>query len=324
MQKTIFPFAAIVVDDASTDNEPDVLWNFVNNELDPSTLVKTETNDFIKVVALHKINHNCTFIIVFLKYNHYSLKKVKEPYFKEWQAPAKYIALCEGDDYWIDSLKLQKQVDALEAHPECSICFGKVKVVSPEGEYKGWNIPVNSNLGRGVIDLSIYTYEQFKKTRWAFHTSSYVYRSLLQNDIESIMKNEFKDFPYGDMPLVLICLIKGKGYYIDENFCCYRWQINGSWTEKNNKDTSFKVSVANKLIKGLTAFDEMTDKKYHVNVRKKIYQQYFIIDCRTNNEIMLLHPKYWFLYNGKTAKYVFSLLIKRYFPKIGSFLKQMC
>ena len=82
--------------------------------------------------------------------------------------------------------------------------------------------------------------------------------------------------------------------------------------------------MANKLIKGLTAFDEMTDKKYHVNVRKKIYQQYFIIDCRTNNEIMLLHPKYWFLYNGKTAKYVFSLLIKRYFPKIGSFLKQMC
>ncbi len=120
MQKTNFPFFAIVVDDASTDNEQEVLWDFINNELDASTLQKKETNDYVRVIATHKTNSNCTFLFFFLKYNHYR-KKAKDPYFKEWEEKVKYIAICEGDDYWIDPLKLQKQVDFMESYPDYSL-----------------------------------------------------------------------------------------------------------------------------------------------------------------------------------------------------------
>lgn len=77
MQKTDFPFVAIVVDDASTDNEQEVLWDFIHYELDLTSLQKDETDNFVRVVAPHKINHNCTFVVVFLKYNHTSIKKLK-------------------------------------------------------------------------------------------------------------------------------------------------------------------------------------------------------------------------------------------------------
>ena len=118
MQKTKFPFTPIIIDDASTDNEIELLWNFINNELDASSLQKNETGDYTRVIAQHKSNHHCTFVFLFLKYNHHNIKKNKRPYLKTWEDKTKYIAACEGDDYWTDPLKLQKQVDFLESNSE--------------------------------------------------------------------------------------------------------------------------------------------------------------------------------------------------------------
>lgn len=56
MQETNFPFVAIVVDDASTDGEQEVLCDFINNELDTTSFQKDETDDFVRVVASHKTN----------------------------------------------------------------------------------------------------------------------------------------------------------------------------------------------------------------------------------------------------------------------------
>ena len=67
------------------------------------------------------------FAVVYLKENHYSQKKSKAPYLTEWE-DTKYIALCEGDDYWTDPLKLQKQVDFLERHPDYSLCCHRFKI----------------------------------------------------------------------------------------------------------------------------------------------------------------------------------------------------
>ena len=67
MQKTNFPFVAIVVDDASTDNEQDVLRDFIYHELNPLSIQKEETDDYVSVVAPHKYNPNCTFVFLLLK-----------------------------------------------------------------------------------------------------------------------------------------------------------------------------------------------------------------------------------------------------------------
>lgn len=119
MQKTNFPFVCIVVDDASTDGEQDVIKKYLEQhfELEDKTITRNEeTEDYVLSFARHKTNRNCFFAVLFLKYNHYR-KKSKLPYISKWIDNSKYLAMCEGDDYWTAPQKLQTQVDYLETHP---------------------------------------------------------------------------------------------------------------------------------------------------------------------------------------------------------------
>lgn len=124
MQKTGFPFVCVVVDDASTDGEPEVIGRYLSThfDLEDDTVTRNEeTDDYVLTYARHKTNWNCFFVVLLLKYNHYG-KKSKDPYFNEWTKNVAYVALCEGDDYWIDQYKLSRQVALLEEHPEYSVC----------------------------------------------------------------------------------------------------------------------------------------------------------------------------------------------------------
>ena len=122
MQKTDFPFVSCIFDDASTDGEPEVIRKYVEEKFE-IPMITEETDDYNLVLARHKSNANCYFIVLYLKHNHYSIKKDKNAYVKKWIDGADYLALCEGDDYWTDPLKLQKQVDFLEGNPEYSLTF---------------------------------------------------------------------------------------------------------------------------------------------------------------------------------------------------------
>lgn len=126
MQKTNFPYVCVIVDDASTDGEHEVIMNYLQSHFDldeKSKLRKDETDDYVMTFAQHKINSNCYFAIYLLKYNHYSINKSKFPYIAEFRDNVKYNAFCEGDDYWINPQKLQKQVDYLESHLDYGMCL---------------------------------------------------------------------------------------------------------------------------------------------------------------------------------------------------------
>lgn len=136
MQKTSFPFVAVIEDDASTDGEPKVIKQYLQEhfDLEDKAIVRNEeTDDYILTFARHKENHKCFFAVYLLKYNHKSIGKAKEHYFKDFIGRAKYVSYCEGDDYWTDPNKLQMQVDFLESHPEYSMCFHDVEVKVEEG-----------------------------------------------------------------------------------------------------------------------------------------------------------------------------------------------
>lgn len=98
MQKTTFPFVAVVIDDCSTDKTALIVRDYGDRY--PS---------IIKAVCLEE--------------NYYSQKKSKGIFFEQYDRNAKYIAICEGDDYWTDPFKLQKQVDYLEEHPDIGLCY---------------------------------------------------------------------------------------------------------------------------------------------------------------------------------------------------------
>lgn len=122
MQQTTFPFVCVIVDDASTDGEPDVIKNYLAEHFREPC--RTEDTEYANIIcAHHKTNANCDFVVLFLKYNHYSIKKPKMGYLSEWTEHVKYHALCEGDDYWIAPDKLQKQVDFMEAHPDYGLVY---------------------------------------------------------------------------------------------------------------------------------------------------------------------------------------------------------
>ena len=131
MQQTDFPFLAVVVDDASTDGEPEVIKHYLAEHFDNEALdlpTPDETDEYVRVFARHKENKNCYFLVMFLKYNHYSIKKAKLTSVADLLRPIPYIAMCEGEDYWIDPKKLQRQVEFLEGHDEYSLCCHRYKI----------------------------------------------------------------------------------------------------------------------------------------------------------------------------------------------------
>ena len=125
MQKTDFPFVHHVIDDCSTDGEQDVIKAWIERECDINA--DFYDNDICTItIAKHKINLSYTIVAYFLKQNMYGNPQKRE-LIKSWQDVCTYLALCEGDDYWCDSHKLQKQIDYMEAHPDCMMTFHRAK-----------------------------------------------------------------------------------------------------------------------------------------------------------------------------------------------------
>lgn len=146
MQQTTFPFICAIIDDASTDGEQEVIKSYLSKHFDledKSIARNEETDDYILAFARHRNNLNCFFAVLYLKYNHYSIKKTKMPYVSEWQEHCKYIALCEGDDYWTDHLKLQKQIDYLENHSGCMMTFHRAQCHWEDGTHECYQYNMN-------------------------------------------------------------------------------------------------------------------------------------------------------------------------------------
>ncbi len=215
MQQTNFPYVVMVVDDASTDGEQEVIRKFVSEQFDindTSVAYEKETDYAHITYAQHKTNKNCYIVVLYLKENHYSQRKPKMPYLAEWRDYVKYIALCEGDDYWIDAQKLQKQVDFLEENGEYSMCFHKADIKIEEGINlkKDSRVDLYKNL-----EVREYTGAEILR-HWTIPTASAVYRNGIN------IKRDSR-FIYGDSSLFLSCAECGKIYCVsNESLSVYR------------------------------------------------------------------------------------------------------
>jgi len=222
-QQTNFPFVCIIVDDASTDGEPDVIKQYYNENFNiaDKTIVKyQETADYTLMFAQHKTNKNCYFAVYLLKYNHYSIKKNKFPYISEYNDVVKYNALCEGDDYWIDSSKLQKQVDFMESHDDYSMCFHNSKVLN-ETDQKRTLVPIR--------DREYSADELFEE--WIVPTAS-----ILQRHDVQIKILEDKNIINGDINIVLNACAHGKVRGFSDVMAVYRIQCNGLTIKRATDD----------------------------------------------------------------------------------------
>ena len=242
MQETTFPAVYVIVDDASTDSTADVIRRYMDEHFDMMSpeAYRRETDYAHIVSAPHQTNSNCTFVVLYLKQNHYSQRKKKMPYLSEWVDNSKYSAICEGDDYWIDPQKLQKQVDFLEMHEDYSLCFNSVKET-----YEGK--PLLDRIRCRVENREYSGLEWYQKR--PAQTASFVYRtSILDTDLYKDVKK--LRFFVGDCPLLLTCAHYGKLRGFSDVMSVYRHN-EGGWTSQKRSEIYYDELIESHLLYGV-------------------------------------------------------------------------
>jgi len=222
IQETNFPFVCTIIDDASTDGEQEVIKKYLQEQFDlsdKSVVRNEETEEFSITFVQHKTNKNCFFAVLYLKSNHYSIRKPKYPYVKEWRNNCKYISICEGDDYWTDPLKLQKQVDYMESNSECTLVCNRTRLFSDLqkrfiGEsycyHQSQDIDVRDIICRGGLFIA---------------TCSILYRKSIMNNYPEYCRQ----CDVGDYPLQIYAAMKGNVYYFNDIMSVYRVDNSASW-----------------------------------------------------------------------------------------------
>lgn len=254
MQQTNFPFVCTIIDDASTDGEQEVIKKFVNDNFDlqNSSVAYEKDTDYGHVTfAQHKTNRNCYFAVIYLKENHYSQRKSKAPYLTEWM-DTKYIALCEGDDYWTDPLKLQKQVDFLEGHEDFAICFHEAKVFSQtEGRF------VEDDIRQVPSETDIM---ELAKGNY-IHTMTVVYRNntLATEDIKKV-----SGVVVGDYVCHMMNAKYGRIKKLSDCMAVYRLNKESIW---GMKDDFYRIPRWNEMLIRLMPF-------FDAEVQNTLHDQY--------------------------------------------------
>lgn len=212
MQQTNFRYELLIHDDASTDGTQDIIREY-----------EARYPDIIKPIYQQE--------------NQYSKKVPIGTTFLYPRAQGKYIAFCEGDDYWTDPLKLQKQVDFLEANPEYTVCTHSYKLYYQATDTWGDTLPnVISDL---EYDLDFY----ISYTQWVTQPLTAMFRySALDMDLYRRTKNA------KDASLFFYLLKQGKGLLMNDVMGVYRIQKNGVWSGASN---SQRVAADLKTLKGI-------------------------------------------------------------------------
>lgn len=264
-QKTDFPFVVSIIDDASTDNTRQIITSFVNDffNTDDDAVSSREEKDFGTVLfAQHRENLNCFISVTLLKENHYSQKKSKLPYLSRWIDEVPYVALCEGDDYWTDPRKLQKQVDYLEAHPDCMLCVHAADWKTGESIYSHGcqeTVPKDYTVNELILCGGLY-----------FATASFVCRTELSRDWPEWRRKA----GVGDFPLQILAGLHGKVHYLPDKMCVYRYRSEGSWSSSILKKDVHSAFHKNK-IEWMKMLDEATGHKYQKAIYDQLYWPYY-------------------------------------------------
>lgn len=217
IQETNFPVVYIVVDDASTDGEQDLLRNWAETHLcfeEGMLLWKTMPYGQLSEAKL-KGNDKATFVFVLLDENHTQTgrRSLKSEYVSEWNNAAKYNALCEGDDYWTDPQKLAKQVEILESDSEIGLCYASAKVYDEDSH----------SFSKEIKGHKFETFEQ--QLMWNYiPTLTVCMRTDMRMQYESEKRNweEASSWKMGDYPMWLWFCLNSKVSYIDEVVAVYR------------------------------------------------------------------------------------------------------
>lgn len=219
MQQTDFNYELVIGEDCSTDSTREIVVDYHKRYPDKIKLLLNENNlgamqNFVQTIKA------CT---------------------------GKYIALLEGDDYWTDPLKLQKQVDFLEANPEYSLCFHNAIIEYEDGS--------PNKLFANLEEREYSGYEVFDN--WLAATNSWMFRNSFK------MPDYFSKIIFGDIALLMTIAENGKLYCINDTMSVYR--------RHSSQTTNFYTkSMHIALIKQYELMSKFYKNKYDKIIRGRI------------------------------------------------------
>lgn len=243
MQKTNFPFKAVVHDDCSTDASAAIIREYAEKYPDIIEPIYETENIYSK-----------------------NLQQLRNIMNKACCGRSDYIAYCEGDDYWIDPYKLQKQVDYMDSHPECTMTYTDVYVETPQGrlsrseQEKLWG---KIRCDNKVVDVR-YVINQHGAT---IHTCSLLCKEGFMNDIPE----KARKCHVGDVPMEIFASLKGSVYGMSDITAVYRYQSIGSWTQRQaTKNIINFITDLNSYVCMLDSLDQYSNKRYTIFFQEAI------------------------------------------------------
>lgn len=237
-QKTDFPFQVLVGDDTSTDGTREIIRRYAKKypEIIKPVFHKKNIGPFNNSLSLYEM------------------------------AKTQYVAICDGDDYWTDSKKLQKQVDFLDTHPEFSICFHPVVVhyENQDKEDEFWP-SVEQRFYKEELSLPDLLKSNFMQT------NSIVFRWRFRD--ENIKEFLSEEIAPGDYYLNLLHAQSGKIGFLSDRMAVYRRNNQGIWTGAGvSVDWILRYSIPflSFLQKKQTEFHQEHFDEFYLNLFKTI------------------------------------------------------
>ena len=290
MQKTNFRFEAIVHDDASTDGSAAIIREYAEKYPDIIKPIYQTQNQFYIKGAIRKAINSAIDI------------------------NSKYYALCEGDDYWIDPVKLQKQVDYMESHPECSVCTTAANLIEADSD---------KNIGVVTTSSSIKTFGMRDAIKGYGHIASTPSFLFKKEILTNVLPLFYRIAPCGDYTIPIIGCTYGSIVNLPDITCSHRVLAKGSMTKSWSEDFAKRTEYNQKYERMLDEIDIFTEHKYHKEVERERVGVWF--------RSYLAAGKYPEIRNWNSIKYMlsepgitkFKLLAKVYFSPIYKILQNI-
>lgn len=290
-QKTNFEFEILIHDDASTDKTAEKIKYYADKHPNIVKPILQTENQYSKGIS--SINE---------KYN-YS------------RAKGKYIALCEGDDFWISEHKLQQQVDYMESHADCTLCFHNAIIVNVDGTIvRDSFLPKNDFYSPYFNDFdSIYTTDQMILLDFV-PTNSLLFRSSYVADFGQFMHE--KKYICGDLPTRLFFSSKGYAYYFKEKMSAYRRGVPGSASQIANSNYEAKLKTRQGHIAILNDFNIYTSGEYKESIEEAKILKIFSFFYQHGSLLVCKEKQYRHFLKRASFKSRMGFFIRAHFPWI--------
>ncbi len=277
-QKTDFLYEVIIHDDASTDSTAMIIREYEKKYPQIIKPIYQTINQYSQGISISE---------------EYVYPKVR----------GEYVALCEGDDYWTDQYKLQKQFTAMEAHPEVDICAHATDVFNERLGKKTHTIsPRNSNEIIPAEDVIL-------------GGGGFVATCSLFFRREICLKSPgFRLYLPIDYTTQIYGALRGGLLYLDDRMSVYRFLSSHSWSSKMHQDFSKMKRFNEQLIEMYRLLNEYTDGSYHEVINRKILIDEFELLVATDQYKDSLDRKYESIHQEKSKMFMLKLRIKSKIP----------